>query len=72
MKTQNNVPDDILSTLRIKLTAIEKKLGPAEAECDALRYQRDTLLATIALMSEGPPETKCVPVQVGVLGHGRP
>lgn len=52
MKTQNNVPDDILNTLRIKLTAVEKKLGPAEAECDTLRYQRDTLLATIALMSE--------------------
>lgn len=52
MKPQNNPPDDTLSVLKIKLAAVEKKLGPTEAECDALRYQRDTLLATIALMSE--------------------
>ena len=52
MKTQNDAPADILSALKIKLAAIEKKLNPAEAEYDALRYQRDTLLATIALVSE--------------------
>ena len=52
MRPHNNHPDDILSALEIKLAAVEKKLSPAEAECDALRFQRDTLLATIALMSE--------------------
>ncbi len=53
MKTQNDAPADILSALKIKLAAIEKKLNPAEAEYDALRYQRDTLRAAISLMSEG-------------------
>ena len=41
-----------LSARKIKLVIVEKKLGPVECECDALRYQRDTLIATIALMSE--------------------
>ena len=52
MKYQNDTPDDILSALEIKLAALEKKLGPVETEYDALRYQRDTLLATIALMKD--------------------
>ena len=53
MRHQDSTPDDTLSALKIKLAAVEKKLTPAEAECDALRYQRDALLATIALMATG-------------------
>ena len=56
MKHQNSIPDNTLSALRIELVAVEKKLSPVEAEYDALRYQRDALLATIALMSKDRQE----------------
>ena len=52
MNTLTKPPDVTLSFLKINLAAIEKKPGPAEAVRDALGYQRDTLLATIALISE--------------------
>ena len=42
----------ILHTLRIQLGAVEKELDSMETECDALRYQKEALLTTIALMSE--------------------
>ena len=49
---ESSETNDILHTLKIQLNTVEKELDSMETECDALRYKKEALLTTIALMSE--------------------
>ena len=54
MKCSQELRDDPLRALEVRLSLVEKELSSVENHCETLRHKRNALNAAIAIVSENP------------------